>query len=83
KFRQFNDLTFAKRSEEFAQHKEQQDADNAIIAQQLTELEDALGAVNQKAQLLDLKTKVTALPTAKELVNRVSALLSNIDAKLA
>ncbi|OUS69888.1 hypothetical protein B5G52_15920 [Pseudoalteromonas sp. A601] len=83
KFRQFNDLTFAKRSEEFAQHKEQQDADNAIIAQQLTELEDALGAVNQKAQLLDLKTKVTALPNAKELANRVSTLLSNIDAKLA
>ncbi|MDN3380201.1 MULTISPECIES: DUF349 domain-containing protein [unclassified Pseudoalteromonas] len=83
KFRQLNDLTFAKRSEEFAQHKEQQDADNAIIAQQLTELEDALGAVNQKAQLLDLKTKVTALPNAKELANRVSTLLSNIDAKLA
>lgn len=83
KFRQFNDLTFAKRSEEFAQHKEQQDADNAIIAQQLAELEDALGAVNQKAQLLDLKTKVTALPNAKELANRVSTLLSNIDAKLA
>ncbi|MCQ8877101.1 DUF349 domain-containing protein [Pseudoalteromonas shioyasakiensis] len=83
KFRQFNDLTFAKRSEEFAQHKEQQAADNAIIAEQLVELEEALPAVNQKAQLLDLKTKVIALPHAKELASRVHTLQSNIDAKLA
>ncbi len=82
KFRQFNDLTFAKRSEEFAQHKEQQAADNAIIAEQLVELEEALPAVNQKAQLLDLKTKVIALPHAKELASRVHTLQSNIDAKL-
>ena len=65
KFRQFNDLTFAKRSEEFAQHKEQQATDNAIIEQQLSELEDALPAVNQKAQLLDLRTKVSALTQVK------------------
>lgn len=83
KFRQFNDLTFAKRSEEFAQHKEQQATDNAIIEQQLSELEDALPAVNQKAQLLDLRTKVSALTQVKSLSNRINALQAAIDTKLA
>ena len=83
KFRQFNDLTFAKRSEEFAQHKEQQAADNAIIAQQLSELEEALPAVNQKAQLLDLRTKVAAITHVKALSNRINLLQVAIDAKLA
>ncbi|BDF94747.1 DUF349 domain-containing protein [Pseudoalteromonas sp. KAN5] len=83
KFRQFNDVTFAKRSEEFAQHKEQQAADNAIIIAQLVELEDALPVVNQKAQLLDLRTKVVVLETNKELNNRIEKLLANIDDKLA
>ncbi|MEM5552665.1 DUF349 domain-containing protein [Pseudoalteromonas neustonica] len=83
KFRQFNDLTFAKRSDEFAQHKEQQAADNAVVAAQIIELEEALPAVNQKAQLLDLRTKVTALQSSKELGNRIKKLLANIDGKLA
>ncbi|MFU2509295.1 DUF349 domain-containing protein [Pseudoalteromonas sp. ASV78] len=83
KFRQFNDVTFAKRSEEFAQHKQQQAADNAVITSQLIELEDALPAVNQKAQLLDLRTKVVALDGSKELNNRMQKLLANIDDKLA
>ncbi|NMR27735.1 DUF349 domain-containing protein [Pseudoalteromonas sp. NEC-BIFX-2020_015] len=83
KFRQFNDLTFAKRSDEFAQHKEQQTADNAVVAAQIIELEEALPAVNQKAQLLDLRTKVTALQSSKELGNRIKKLLANIDGKLA
>ncbi|MEH6395562.1 DUF349 domain-containing protein [Pseudoalteromonas sp.] len=82
KFRQFNDVTFAKRSEEFAQHKEQQAADNAVITSQLVELEDALAAVSQKAQLLDLRTKVVALESSKELNNRIQKLLTNIDDKL-
>ncbi|MBE0378574.1 DUF349 domain-containing protein [Pseudoalteromonas prydzensis] len=82
KFRQFNDVTFAKRSEEFAQYKEQQAADNAVITSQLIELEDALAAVNQKAQLLDLRTKVVALESSKELNNRIQKLLANIDDKL-
>lgn len=83
KFRQFNDLTFAKRSEEFAQHKEQQATDNAIIEQQLSELEEALPAVNQKAQLLDLRTKVSALTQVKSLSKRINALHAAIDTKLA
>ncbi|WP_392352505.1 DUF349 domain-containing protein [Pseudoalteromonas rhizosphaerae] len=83
KFRQCNDVTFAKRSEEFAQHKQQQAADNAVIAAQLSELEDALPAVNQKAQLLDLRTKLIALEGSKELNNRMQKLLANIDGKLA
>ena len=83
KFRQFNDETFAKRSAEFAQQKEQQAADNAVITSQLIELEDALPAVNQKAQLLDLRTKVVALEGSKELNNRIERLLTNIDDKLA
>ena len=82
KFRQFNDVTFARRSEEFAQHKEQQAADNAVITSQLVELEDALAAVSQKAQLLDLRTKVVALESSKELNNRIQKLLTNIDDKL-
>ena len=75
-------VTFAKRSEEFAQYKEQQAADNAVITSQLIELEDALAAVNQKAQLLDLRTKVVALESSKELNNRIQKLLANIDDKL-
>lgn len=83
KFRRFNDLTFAKRSEEFTQHKEQQAADNAVITQQLIELEDVFPVVNQKAQLLDLRTKVNALTHSRELANRIDKLQKNIDAKLA
>ena len=83
KFRQCNDVTFAKRSDEFAQHKQQQAADNEALEAQIVELEDALPAVNQQAQLLDLRTKVVALPSSKELGYRIQALQVNIDSRLA
>lgn len=83
KFRQFNDATFAKRSDEFAEQKQQQAVDNAVVVAQLVELEDALDAVNQKAQLLDLRTKVSALESSKPLAKRIQQLQANIDDKLA
>ena len=82
KFRQFNDATFTKRSEEFEQQKREQSESDKLATTELNELEAALNSVEGKAQLLDLQTKVKGYTQFKSLTPKVSALLSAIDEKL-
>lgn len=83
KFRQFNDETFSKRSNEFEQQKLAQTETDNQAATELSELESALVQVNQKAQLHDLETKVKGYTQYKSLAPKVTALLAAIDEKLA
>lgn len=82
KFREFNDATFTKRSEEFEQQKREQSESDKLATTELNELEAALNSVEGKAQLLDLQTKVKGYIQFKSLTPKVSALLSAIDEKL-
>ena len=82
KFREFNDATFTKRSEEFEQQKREQGESDKQATAELNELEAALNSVEGKAQLLDLQTKVKGYMPFKSLTPKVSALLSAIDEKL-
>ncbi|MGB1301985.1 MAG: DUF349 domain-containing protein, partial [Pseudoalteromonas tetraodonis] len=82
KFREFNDATFTKRSEEFEQQKREQSESDKLATTELNELEAALNSVEGKAQLLDLQTKVKGYTQFKSLTPKVSALLSAIDEKL-
>ncbi|TMP54054.1 DUF349 domain-containing protein [Pseudoalteromonas sp. S1612] len=82
KFREFNDATFTKRSEEFEQQKREQGESDKLATAELNELEAALNSVEGKAQLLDLQTKVKGYMPFKSLTPKVSALLSAIDEKL-
>ncbi|MDX1359954.1 MAG: DUF349 domain-containing protein [Pseudoalteromonas tetraodonis] len=82
KFREFNDATFTKRSEEFEQQKREQSESDKLATTELNELEAALNGVEGKAQLLDLQTKVKGYTQFKSLTPKVSALLSAIDEKL-
>ncbi|KTF10343.1 DUF349 domain-containing protein [Pseudoalteromonas carrageenovora] len=83
KFRQFNDETFTKRSSEFEEQKLAQNESDKQAAVELTELEDALDNVNQKAQLHDLETKVKGYAQYKSLTGKVNSLLEAIEHKLA
>ncbi|MFP3457479.1 DUF349 domain-containing protein, partial [Psychrobacter sp. SIMBA_152] len=82
KFREFNDATFTKRSEEFEQQKREQGESDKLATAELNELEAVLNSVEGKAQLLDLQTKVKGYMPFKSLTPKVSALLSAIDEKL-
>ncbi|MBT2153157.1 DUF349 domain-containing protein [Pseudoalteromonas tetraodonis] len=82
KFREFNDATFTKRSEEFEQQKREQSESDKLATTELNELEAALNSVEGKAQLLDLQTKVKGYTQFNSLTPKVSALLSAIDEKL-
>ncbi|GAA60487.1 hypothetical protein P20652_2353 [Pseudoalteromonas sp. BSi20652] len=83
KFRQFNDETFTKRSNEFEQQKLEQNESDKQAFVELAELEAALSDVNQRAQLHDLETKVKGYMQFRSLAPKVTKLLTAIEDKLA
>ncbi|TMN78604.1 MULTISPECIES: DUF349 domain-containing protein [unclassified Pseudoalteromonas] len=83
KFRQYNDEAFSKRSTEFEQQKLEQNESDKQAAAELAELEAALEAVEQRAQLHDLETKVKGYAQFRTLAPKVAALLKAIDEKVS
>ncbi|MBW4968172.1 DUF349 domain-containing protein [Pseudoalteromonas sp. CR1] len=83
KFRQYNDEAFIKRSTEFEQQKLEQNESDKQAAAELAELEAALEAVEQRAQLHDLETKVKGYAQFRTLAPKVAALLKAIDEKVS
>ncbi|WP_404340386.1 DUF349 domain-containing protein [Pseudoalteromonas mariniglutinosa] len=80
-FRRFNDDTFAKRSNEFDQHKQQQQQSEEVALTQIEELEQALDEIQQQSQLNDLQTKLLAIEHSKALNSRVERLNDAIKLK--
>jgi len=83
KFRQYNDEAFSKRSTEFEQQKLEQNESDKQAAAELAELEAVLEAVEQRAQLHDLETKVKGYAQFRTLAPKVAALLKAIDVKVS
>ncbi len=83
KFRQYNDEAFSKRSTEFEQQKLEQNESDKQAAAELAELEAVLEAVEQRAQLHDLETKVKGYAQFRTLAPKVAALLKAIDEKVS
>lgn len=83
KFRQYNDEAFSKRSTEFEQQKLEQNESDKQAAAELAELEAVLEAVEQRAQLHDLETKVKGYAQFRTLAPKVATLLKAIDEKVS